>query len=229
MSFIKKYGKIIIAIIAVSIVLGIAYFVQPTPEVSENIVNEAVAPQTEDKEEIKEAEPEKEIKNQPENKGEAVAKEVKQEEKPSEEKSVEETDELTCLLSIRCDTAVKNNTDNAYSLPENGIIFPEQRVVFYEEESVFNLLLREMKKNKIHFEFTNVPMYNSAYVEGINNLYEFDFGELSGWMYKVNGEFPRYGSSRYILKSNDKIEWIYTCDLGKDVGGEESAMNGYKN
>lgn len=44
-------------------------------------------------------------------------------------------------------------------------------------------------------------MYNSAYIEGINNLYEFDCGSLSGWMYKVNEWFPNYGCSRYVLKT----------------------------
>ena len=39
---------------------------------------------------------------------------------------------------------------------------------------------REMKKAKIHMEFRNTPIYNSAYIMGINNLYEFDVGELSG-------------------------------------------------
>lgn len=43
-------------------------------------------------------------------------------------------------------------------------------------------------------------------------------GPLSGWMYKVNGEFPGYGSSKYKLSNGDVIEWVYTCDLGRDVG-----------
>ena len=63
-------------------------------------------------------------------------------------------------------------------------------------------------------------------IEGIANLYEFDCGELSGWMYKVNDWFPNYGCSRYELKDGDKVEWVYTCDLGKDVGGDYSAQNG---
>ena len=65
---------------------------------------------------------------------------------------------------------------------------------------MFNVLQREMRKAGIHMEFEDTPMYNSAYIEGINNLYEFDCGELSGWMYKVNGWFPNYGCSRYQLK-----------------------------
>ena len=138
--------------------------------------------------------------------------------------------ELTCTMSIRCDTILKNiawlDKDKVELVPKNGIIFAEQTVTFYEGESVFNLLVREMKRNKIHLEFENTPIYNSAYIEGIGNLYEFDCGELSGWMYKVNGWFPNYGCSRYQLKSGDKVEWVYTCDLGRDVGGSYSARNG---
>ena len=61
--------------------------------------------------------------------------------------------------------------------------------------------------------------YGSVYVQGINNLYEFSCGELSGWMYRVNGVFPNYGCSKYVLKDGDVVEWVYTCDLGRDVGG----------
>ncbi len=38
-------------------------------------------------------------------------------------------------------------------------------------------------------------------------------------MYRVNGEFPSYGISRYKLKDKDRLELVYTCDLGRDVGG----------
>lgn len=138
--------------------------------------------------------------------------------------------ELNCTLSVRCDTILQNigslDKEKAELVPKDGIIFAEKTVTFYEGESVFNLLMREMKKNKIHLEFENTPVYNSAYIEGIGNLYEFDCGELSGWMYKVNDIFPNYGCSRYQLKSGDKVEWVYTCDLGKDVGGNYSARNG---
>ena len=131
--------------------------------------------------------------------------------------------ELTCTLSVRCDTVLKNidwlDKEKVDIVPKDGVIFAEKTVVFYEGESVFNLLVREMKRNKIHLEFENTPIYNSAYIEGIANLYEFDCGELSGWTYKVNGWFPNYGCSRYLLKTGDRVEWVYTCDLGVDVGG----------
>ena len=137
--------------------------------------------------------------------------------------------QYTAKLSVRCDTILDNmkwlDKEKLELVPDDGVIFPATDVVFYEGESVFNILQREMKKNKIHMEFRNTPIYDSAYIIGINNLYEFDVGELSGWMYNVNGWFPNYGASRYQLKEGDVVEWLYTCNLGIDVGGY-SAVGG---
>ena len=144
---------------------------------------------------------------------------------PVEPQDAEISDkELKCTLSVRCDTILSNmaklDKDKKELVPDDGVIFYKEDVIFYEGESVFNLLLRQMKQNKIHLEFEDTPIYNSAYIEGIGNLYEFDCGELSGWMYKVNGWFPNYGCSRYKLRDGDVVEWVYTCDLGRDVGGD---------
>lgn len=147
---------------------------------------------------------------------------------PVEPKDVEFSDVAhTCTLSVRCDTILDNmdwlDPEKVELVPEDGVIFPATEVTFYEGESVFNVLQREMRKAGIHMEFVDTPMYNSAYIEGISNLYEFDCGELSGWMYKVNGWFPNYGCSRYQIQAGDVVEWVYTCELGIDVGGYYAA------
>ena len=130
----------------------------------------------------------------------------------------------TCTLSISCATILDHmdlcNPDKVDLVPEDGWVLQPTQVTFYEGESVFNVLQRTCKQKKIHMEFENTPIYNSAYIEGIHNLYEFDVGELSGWMYSVNGWFPNYGCSRYQLKDGDVICWVYTCDLGQDVNRE---------
>lgn len=148
--------------------------------------------------------------------------------KPVEPGSVAKEDKLeTCTLSIQCKTILDNmdrfDLDKIDVLPTNGIILPETNVEFHPGESVFDILDRETKARKIHMESNFTPAYNSAYIMGINNLYEFDCGELSGWMYKVNGWFPNYGCSRYEVKAGDKIEWLYTCDLGRDIGDNSMA------
>ena len=140
------------------------------------------------------------------------------------------TTAYTCTISISCATILENTDflDSAKTdlIPADGWILPPTSVTFYEGESVFNVLQRTCKQQKIHMEFEDTPIYNSAYIEGIHNLYEFDVGELSGWMYSVNEWFPNYGCSRYQLTDGDVICWVYTCDLGRDVGGEYSAGNG---
>ena len=138
-------------------------------------------------------------------------------------------EEMTVKLIITCATILDNmdrlSTAKVELVPASGVIF-SATVVFYEGESVFNVLQREMRSNRIHLEFMNTPMYNSAYIEGINNLYEFDCGEGSGWMYSVNGVFPNYGSSRYSLQNGDTVVWHFTCDRGADIGGSD-ASGGY--
>ena len=140
------------------------------------------------------------------------------------------TTAYTCTISISCATVLENmdalDSTKTDLIPADGWILLPTSVTFYEGESVFNVLQRTCKQQKIHMEFEDTPIYNSAYIEGIHNLYEFDAGELSDWRYSVNDWFPNYGCSRYALRDGDEICWVYTCDLGKDVGGEYSAGNG---
>ena len=83
---------------------------------------------------------------------------------------------------------------------------------------MFDVLLREMKENGIHFEYVSTPIYDGVYIEGIGNIYEFDCGSRSGWLYCVNDKFPGYSCSQHKIKNGDVIKLLYTCDMGKDVG-----------
>jgi len=128
------------------------------------------------------------------------------------------------ILSVRVDSLLLNmhllDREKHELVPPDGAIFPAAHVIAYEGESVFDVLQREMRRNRIHMASRFTPLHGSAYVEAINNLYEFDAGPLSGWMYKVNGESPGVGASLYILQPGDIIEWMYTVDLGRDIGAE---------
>ena len=130
----------------------------------------------------------------------------------------------TCTIEIRCDTILNNWNDlekekQGY-VPSNGTILATSTVSFKEGDTVFDVLTAVCKAADIQLEYTFSSLYGSNYVEGINNLYEFDCGNESGWMYKVNGWFPNYGCSKYELHDGDVIVWCYTCKgLGADVGG----------
>lgn len=147
---------------------------------------------------------------------EKVQETKKQEVKETESKK------LTCTIAIDCKTILDNwddlNKKKKDYVPKDGWILKKQTVEFEEGETVFDVLKRVLKENKIQMESSYTPMYGSYYVEGINQLYEFDCGKNSGWMYRVNGWYPNYGCSSYTLESGDEIEWRYTCNLGSDVG-----------
>ena len=114
-----------------------------------------------------------------------------------------------CTISIECSSIL----DNMEALKETKKEFvPSDGWILKETEVSFK---------GIHMASRYTPLYKSYYVEGINQLYEFDCGKNSGWMYSVNGWFPNYGCSEYKVEDGDNIEWKYTCNLGSDVG------NGY--
>ena len=143
---------------------------------------------------------------------------------PVEPENQEKGKAITVTFSIECSTILNNlsqlDPDKLEMVPSGGVILPATTVSCYEGESVFEVLQRVCRDNGIHMESSWTPIYNSAYIEGIHNLYEFDCGSLSGWMYRVNGWYPNYGCSRYVLSDGEVVEWRYTCDLGYDVGAK---------
>ncbi|MBE7053299.1 MAG: DUF4430 domain-containing protein [Ruminococcaceae bacterium] len=221
----KKHLKKILGFLFVALVLVFAYFSQPDVSNDKSVkVNEVISYNENEKgittdetttENILENTDNVQTQKETEKPNDEIEEEIKK------EPEVTYDEDLKCSVVVRCDTILKKpellKEEKREFVPKDGIIYSAQNVIFYDGESAFNVLSREMKRNKIHFEFNITPVYNTAYIEGIANIYEFDCGELSGWLYKVNNVFPGVGSSQYILKNNDKIEFIYTCDMGNDI------------
>ena len=99
---------------------------------------------------------------------------------------------------------------------ETGVILKATKVSINEGDTVLDVLKKVTKQNRIQMEYRGTSA--TAYIEGIQNLYEFDKGPKSGWMYSVNGAFMKKGAGTTEVKPGDKIEWAYTLDLGKDLG-----------
>lgn len=75
--------------------------------------------------------------------------------------------------------------------------------------------LKILKEKKIQISVRGSGA--TAYVEGINNIYEFDYGPLSGWLIEVNDVLIDNSAGIEPIKNGDKIEWIYTLDYTKDT------------
>ena len=126
--------------------------------------------------------------------------------------------EEKCTVSISCAAILAHKEDlragKEELVPPDGWLLPPTEIELQTGESAFDVLARVCRDCKIHMEFSDTPLYGSAYIEGIGNLYEFDCGEQSGWLYYVNGESPGYGCSSYTMHGGDTLEWVYTCSLG---------------
>ena len=132
---------------------------------------------------------------------------------------------LTCTLEIRCDTLLtqldKVPAEKVNLVPEDGLMLAATKVEFIGGESVFDVFRKVLREEKIHFEYVDASAYDSVYIEGIGNIYEFDCGPQSGWMFSVNDVYPGLGCSAYTLADGDVIVFSYTCNLGADLGAEK--------
>lgn len=121
-------------------------------------------------------------------------------------------DSRTVTMSVSCET-IKDELDGDY------IIIPETEFVLLEDDTAFTILERVLAYNEIPFDYNGSS--GAVYVKGIDGIYEMDYGEMSGWMYIVNGEFPDMGCGSYEPEDGDAIQWLYTRDIGHDIGAEE--------
>lgn len=141
---------------------------------------------------------------------------------------------ITCMFEISCENILKNK-DNLKEnkeafLPKNGTILNSVKVTVPEGSTAFDVIKKACadnvctdgcaycKKNGIQLDYVYTPGYENYYIRGIHQIYEKDCGTQSGWMYCVNGAFPNYGCSQYKVKDGDLIRFLYTCDLGDDLG-----------
>ncbi len=128
-----------------------------------------------------------------------------------------EAETVTCTIAISCATILDNMDSLVDSkkdiIPSDGTILATTTVTVEEGQSVYDALRKACQQAGIPLDASGANAYGTTYVKGINNIYEFDCGSLSGWKYCVNGVYPNYGCSSYILKEGDRIVWNYTCTM----------------
>lgn len=119
---------------------------------------------------------------------------------------------VNTTVSIYCDT-IAGEKD---FIPEDGIILENAPVVINDGDTAYDQIVAAARQYSLSLETKGAS--SDAYVSGLAFIYEFDFGELSGWMFKINGKFSDVGCSSVVLSEGDLVEWVYTRNLGKDVG-----------
>ncbi len=114
-------------------------------------------------------------------------------------------------LTIRCDKVA----GRAAHIPADGVLLAENSFPIAAEDTVYTVLTDAARAYGIHMEASGAN--GLMYIHGIGNVYEFDFGDLSGWVYTVNGDTLSVGVDQCVLKDGDRVELHYTLELGKDI------------
>ncbi len=124
---------------------------------------------------------------------------------------------IAVTMSIDCKTVAGRGDESI--TPSDGVIL--EPTVFYLEpgSTAYDCLITAARQYRIQIEDSSQTLsdHTSAYISGINYLYHFDYGDLSGWMYSVNGDFADVGCGEYTLSDGDVIMWQYTTNLGDDL------------
>lgn len=121
-------------------------------------------------------------------------------------------------MSIRCDT-VSVKYPKSELVPKDGTILPNTEFAIEEGDTVYDVLCDAAKAYHLQVDHSgDTPgSEKMVYISGIQYLYEADFGDLSGWVYHVNGESPAKSCGDYVLSDGDRILWAYSLNLGEDV------------
>jgi Domain of unknown function (DUF4430) len=97
---------------------------------------------------------------------------------------------------------------------EKGTILPATKVVMSEGNTVLDVTLNILKQKGIPVSVTGSG--SSAYVEGIDNLFQFDRGQFSGWTVKRNGSTLNRSAGVIGVTNGDTVQWIYTTNYNED-------------
>ncbi|MCK0472407.1 DUF4430 domain-containing protein [Halalkalibacter sp. APA_J-10(15)] len=84
----------------------------------------------------------------------------------------------------------------------------EGEVEYADGDTVLDILTKYGKSADIYVDYTGRGA--AAYVRGIADVYEFDYGPRSGWVAKVNGTSITQSAGVTIVKAGDRVEWLYT-------------------
>lgn len=126
---------------------------------------------------------------------------------PAASAQVQEGQSLSVTVKIECSTAAAQNEAIRNQYGTEGIIV-SQTVQVAEGATVYDALKAACS------DFQE----KDGYVYKIGSLSAGDMGEMSGWMFSVNGEYGMLGAKEQTLSNGDVVEWRYTCDGGEDVG-----------
>ncbi|MEG0325741.1 MAG: DUF4430 domain-containing protein [Cellulosilyticaceae bacterium] len=101
-------------------------------------------------------------------------------------------------------------------------LLPLTTVPFTSGSTVLDISVNVLKATGIPFEVGGSG--KGTYITGIDNLSQLDEGPLSGWLFRIDDNYPSQGPAALTLTKDSTIQWVYTLNLGKDVGAPSGIL-----
>ena len=111
--------------------------------------------------------------------------------------------------------------ENPDSITNDAIkdLVPEDGMVMLNGEFVCTAGLSVMDATVIGLKESGLSYDNSqGYMSMLADFSTGDAGDYSGWLVKINGEFPSVGVDQIEISTGDIVEWVFSLDGGADVG-----------
>ncbi|WP_071458885.1 DUF4430 domain-containing protein [Bacillus massilinigeriensis] len=90
--------------------------------------------------------------------------------------------------------------------PKGKLLMAPKSVEIGNSDTVLDTLIKGAGSGNIDYSGSGA----TAYVEGIFNIYEFDYGPKSGWTVYQNGALIPKSAGVITVKDGDRIVWKYT-------------------
>lgn len=132
------------------------------------------------------------------------------------------TDEISVKVKVMVHD--ENACDSSYTYRKHASSYTalaNETITLSKGDTVFDALKAALEKNSIAYIEAS-----HGYISSINNLSEFDHGELSGWMFTVNGNHKNTSCRETKLTKNSTVVWFYTDDYTKERGSESYSSGG---
>ena len=104
----------------------------------------------------------------------------------------------------------------------------QTKVTINNNTTVYDVFKKVLNDNGITWKESS--KLGTVYIESLTRngvtLGEFDNGNLSGWMYTLNGTHPDLGVAQQFLEKGDRIVFHYTDDYTKEEGSDKWGVPG---
>jgi len=117
---------------------------------------------------------------------------------------------LITFLAASCSSKKEDLACTVAIESDDAEILAPTSVSFADGSSVLDVTKKAARQKKLQMESSGSGL--TAYVSGIDNLYEFDKGPESGWIYYVNGKQAKEGCGSHKVSEGDEIKWVYVLE-----------------